>query len=490
MDLQIKPKKKNSTGNKIFLILNWILFALLTFFTALDLFIMFRHNLLNFKNINYIITGFMAVILILLFVLNIIRKGKIFTTIMSLFFLLITFFSFNYLNKGLNLFDKLNKNAKISENTMIVAVRADSDMNSVNDIKSKVLAPTEMDKENIDKLVKELQNKANVKLNIQDTKSYLQAYEDLISGKSQVMVLNAAYGDLIANAHPDYLEKIKKIYEYKIVEEVKEKKVDKKTDKNDSFNIYVSGIDTYGPITTVSRSDVNVLVTVNKKTHKIVLTTTPRDAYVKIAGGGKNQYDKLTHSGIYGIDTSVQTLENLYGIKIDHYARVNFTTFMKLIDLVGGIDVQNNQDFVSYHGKYHFPVGTVHLDSKKALGFVRERYSLSDGDRDRGRNHEKVIAAIIKKLTSKAALSNFSSILDEISSSVQTDMPVSEIMELVNQQLDSGEDFKIESQSLNGFGKMGLPSYAMPGYKLYMMEVDKQSLETCKNKMKEILEGK
>ena len=363
-------------------------------------------------------------------------------------------------------------------------------MNSINDVKGKVLAPTELDKENIDKLVKEVEEKANVKLNIQDTKSYLQAYEDLISGKSQVMVLNAAHGDLIANAYPDYLDKVKKIYEYKIVEEVKEEKKDKEVTGKDSFNIYVSGIDTYGPITTVSRSDVNVLITVNKKTHKIVLTTTPRDAYVKIAGGGNNQYDKLTHSGIYGVKASVKTLENLYGINIEHYARVNFTTFMKLIDLVGGIDVYNDQDFVSRIGNYHFPVGTVHLNSEKALGFVRERYNLADGDRDRGKNHEKVIAAIIKKMTSKAALNNFSSILDELSSSVQTDMPVSEIMELVNQQIDSGEDFKIESQALNGVGKTGLPSYAMPGYKLYMMEVDKQSLENCKSKIQSVLQGK
>ncbi|MBF1299841.1 MAG: LCP family protein [Parvimonas sp.] len=475
---------------KILMIINWILFAILSFFTITDLFIMFKYNLLNFKKINYIILAFMAIILILLLVLNIIRKGKIFTTIISTFFIIVTLFAFNYMNKGLNLFNKLNENAKVTENTMVVLVRADSDMNSINDVKGKVLAPTELDKENIDKLVKEVEEKANVKLNIQDTKSYLQAYEDLISGKSQVMVLNAAHGDLIANAYPDYLDKVKKIYEYKIVEEVKEEKKDKEVTGKDSFNIYVSGIDTYGPITTVSRSDVNVLITVNKKTHKIVLTTTPRDAYVKIAGGGNNQYDKLTHSGIYGVKASVKTLENLYGINIEHYARVNFTTFMKLIDLVGGIDVYNDQDFVSRIGNYHFPVGTVHLNSEKALGFVRERYNLADGDRDRGKNHEKVIAAIIKKMTSKTALNNFSSILDELSSSVQTDMPVSEIMELVNQQIDSGEDFKIESQALNGVGKTGLPSYAMPGYKLYMMEVDKQSLENCKSKIQSVLQGK
>lgn len=202
---------------KILMIINWILFAILSFFTITDLFIMFRYNLLNFKKINYIILAFMAIILILLLVLNIIRKGKIFTTIISTFFIIVTLFAFNYMNKGLNLFNKLNENAKVTENTMVVLVRADSDMNSINDVKGKVLAPTELDKENIDKLVKEVEEKANVKLNIQDTKSYLQAYEDLISGKSQVMVLNAAHGDLIANAYPDYLDKVKKYMNTKLL---------------------------------------------------------------------------------------------------------------------------------------------------------------------------------------------------------------------------------------------------------------------------------
>ncbi|EGL35497.1 DNA polymerase processivity factor [Parvimonas sp. oral taxon 110 str. F0139] len=214
MDMQAGGKRAEG---KILMIINWILFAILSFFTITDLFIMFRYNLLNFKKINYIILAFMAIILILLLVLNIIRKGKIFTTIISTFFIIVTLFAFNYMNKGLNLFNKLNENAKVTENTMVVLVRADSDMNSINDVKGKVLAPTELDKENIDKLVKEVEEKANVKLNIQDTKSYLQAYEDLISGKSQVMVLNAAHGDLIANAYPDYLDKVKKYMNTKLL---------------------------------------------------------------------------------------------------------------------------------------------------------------------------------------------------------------------------------------------------------------------------------
>ncbi len=147
----------------------------------------------------------------------------------------------------------------------------------------------------------------------------------------------------------------------------------------DSFNIYISGIDAYGPISTVSRSDVNIIMTVNRATHKILLTTTPRDSYVAIADGGQNQYDKLTHAGIYGVNASVHTLETLYDIDISNYIRLNFTSFLQLIDLVGGIDVENTQEFTSRVGGYYFPVGQVHLNAEQALGFVRERYSLEGG---------------------------------------------------------------------------------------------------------------
>ncbi|MCW6190122.1 LCP family protein, partial [Klebsiella pneumoniae] len=162
------------------------------------------------------------------------------------------------------------------------------------------------------------------------------------------------------------------------------------------------------------------IMTVNMNTHKILLTTTSRDAYVKIPGGGANQYDKLTHAGIYGVETSEQTLENLYGIKIDYYARINFTSFLKLIDQLGGVTVHNDQAFTSLHGKVDFPVGDIQMNSEQALGFVRERYSLDDGDNDRGKNQEKVISAIVNKLASLKSVSKFTSIVNNLQDSVQT----------------------------------------------------------------------
>ncbi|COO28491.1 capsular polysaccharide biosynthesis protein Cps14A [Streptococcus pneumoniae] len=231
-------------------------------------------------------------------------------------------------------------------------------------------------------------------------------------------------------------------------------------------------------------------MTVNRDTKKILLTTTPRDAYVPIADSGNNQKDKLTHAGIYGVDSSIHTLENLYGVDINYYVRLNFTSFLKMIDLLGGVDVHNDQEFSALHGKFHFPVGNVHLDSEQALGFVRERYSLTDGDRDRGRNQQKVIVAIIQKLTSTEVLKNYSSILQGLQDSLQTNIPIETMIDLVNTQLESGGNYKVNSQDLKGTGRMDLPSYAMPDSNLYVMEIDDSSLTVVKAAIQDVMEGR
>ena len=150
----------------------------------------------------------------------------------------------------------------------------------------------------------------------------------------------------------------------------------------------------------------------------------------------------------------------------------------------------NDQAFTSLHGKYSFSQGLVHLDAEKALGFVRERYGLSGGDNDRGKNQEKVITAIIKKLTSKEGLSNYQSVIKELSESIQTNMPIETAMGLANEQLSAGKDYNVTSQALTGTGSMGLPSYAMPGANLYMTQISEQSLREVTENIKEVLEGK
>ena len=302
------------------------------------------------------------------------------------------------------------------------------------------------------------------------------------------MVLSGSYASLLESVDSNYSSNLKTIYTYKIKKKNNNsaKQVDSKV-----FNIYISGIDTYGSISTVSRSDVNIIMTVNMNTHKILLTTTPRDAYVKIPDGGADQYDKLTHAGIYGVETSEKTLENLYGIKIDYYARINFTSFLKLIDQLGGVTVHNDQAFTSLHGKFDFPVGDIQMNSEQALVFVRERFSLVGGDNDRGKNQEKVISAIVNKLASLKSVSNFTSIVNNLQDSVQTNMSLDTINALANTQLDSGSKFTVTSQAVTCTGSTGqLTSFAMPNSSLYMMKLDDSSVESASQAIKNLMEEK
>lgn len=481
-----RSRKKKSNSNNLG-ILNLGLLLLYAIVATITVVMMFTYNILNVSSLNIIIASVLAGIFILALVLVVTKKAKVFTLLLLVISLLSSSAALYISKSTVDVLDKMNQTASVSEYEMTIVVPKDSTINSVADITS-VLAPTDNDQANIDALVQDVETNKGKTLSLDKVESYQKAYENLLTDSSKAMVLNSAYANLLELTYPDYADKLRTIYTYKVEKEVSAAK--ETTSSTDVFNVYISGIDTFGSISSVSRSDVNIIMTVNRKTKKVLLTTTPRDSYVKIADGGNDQYDKLTHAGIYGVDASIHTLENLYGIDINYYARLNFTSFLKLIDLVGGVDVVNNQEFTSLHGNYHFPVGQVHLDSDKALGFVRERYSLTNGDHDRGKNQEKVIAALINKLASINSISNYNAIIEGLSDSIQTNMPVDTMMTLANAQLDSGGSYTVASQALEGTGSTGeLTSYAMPGASLYMMKVDDASLEQMKAKIQSTMEG-
>ena len=462
--------------------------ALLTIYVLLGgflLFLIFRHNILAFRYLNVITAAVVILVALASLILIIYRKAEKFTIFFLTLAILVSSVSFFALQQFVGFTSHINSTSNYSEYSMSVVVLKDSEVHNVTQLDS-VTGPTDTDNENIQKLIADIKTSQSKELTVEQSTSYLAAYKSLVSGEAKAIVLNSVFENIIESEYPDYASKIRKIYTKNITKEVAAPKVS----KNKSFNVYVSGIDTYGPISSVSRSDVNILMTVNRDSKKILLTTTPRDSYVPIADGGNNQKDKLTHAGIYGVDSSIHTLENLYGVDINYYVRLNFTSFLKLIDLLGGVDVYNDQEFTSRHGKFHFPVGNVHLDSEQALGFVRERYSLADGDRDRGRNQQKVIVAIIQKLTSTEALKNYSDIIQGLQDSLQTNMPIETMMDLVNAQLESGGSYKVNSQDLKGTGQMGLPSYAMPDSNLYMMEIDDSSLAAAKSAIQDVMEGR
>lgn len=477
-----KSKKKNDRLK----IVNSTLLGVYTLLAAFLIFTIFRYHFLAFRYVNILVTVLILAVAVLLGFL--IFKGKAGKTTSAILIVALLVGSVSmYAVKGLvDLSAGVNSTSNYSEYEMSIVVPADSDVKNLKQL-TNVLAPSGNDQDNVQALMKNISQTQGHELTVDTASSYLAAYKSLTSGEAKAMVLNSVFEDTIRGEDPDYASKIKKIYTYKI-----SKKIDTAIGKQDPnaevFNIYVSGIDTYGPISSVSRSDVNIIMTVNRKTKKVLLTTTPRDAYVPIADGGLNQPDKLTHAGIYGVDASVHTLENLYGIDLNYYVRLNFTSFLKLIDLLGGIDIENDQEFTV--GNTHYPIGNISLNSEQALTFVRERYSLNGGDNDRGKNQEKVIAAVIKKLTSTDALKNYNAILSGLQDSVQTDMSLETMMNLINTQLESGGSYNVTSQALTGTGNTGLPSHAMPEANLYMMEIDQNSLAAAKAAIQEVMEGK
>ena len=480
-------RKQKRTSNRSWGMVNVGLTILYAILALILLFTMFNYNFLSFRFLNIIITIGLLVVLAISIFLQKTKKSPLVTTVVLVIFSLVSLVGIFGFKQMIDITNRMNQTAAFSEVEMSIVVPKESDIKDVSQLTS-VQAPTKVDKNNIETLMSALKKDKKVDVKVDDVASYQEAYDNLKSGKSKAMVLSGSYASLLESVDSNYDSNLKTIYTYKIKKKNNNsaKQVDSKV-----FNIYISGIDTYGSISTVSRSDVNIIMTVNMNTHKILLTTTPRDAYVKIPGGGADQYDKLTHAGIYGVETSEQTLENLYGIKIDYYARINFTSFLKLIDQLGGVTVHNDQAFTSLHGKFDFPVGDIQMNSEQALGFVRERYSLDGGDNDRGKNQEKVISAIVNKLASLKSVSNFTSIVNNLQDSVQTNISLDTINALANTQLDSGSKFTVTSQAVTGTGSTGqLTSYAMPNSSLYMMKLDNSSVASASQAIKNLMEEK
>lgn len=468
-------------------IVNAALLVLYAVLAGLAIYMMYAHHILAFRHLNVVYSIILVAIFVLCLTLSILKKSRVLTTVLLIVFSIIAAVSLFAFKSLVDVAHNMNETASYSEIEMSVVVPSNSSVNDVSDLTS-VQAPTDADGSNINELLSHIKSEKGVDLATEKVDSYQAAYENLVNGSSQAMVFNSAYSSLLEVSYENYQTNLKTIYSYKIKTSIKD---EAKAHDSNVFNIYISGIDTYGSISTVSRSDVNLILTVNMNTHKILMTETPRDAYVKIPDGGADQYDKLTHAGIYGVETSEKTLENLYGITIDYYARLNFDSFLKLIDALGGVTVYNSQAFTSLHGNYDFPVGNVTLDSDKALGFVRERYSLEHGDYDRGNNQMKVIQAILNKMTSLKSVSNYSTIISNVQDSIQTDMKLDTVMKLVNGQLDSGKKFTVTSQEVTGTGSTGeLTSYAMPTASLYMIQLDDASVAKASQAIKDVMEGK
>ena len=314
------------------------------------------------------------------------------------------------------------------------------------------------------------------------------------NGSVQAIVYNEGYGGILEEVYEDFQSQIKIIAQYSIESNTDSAVLGKAEEVNvedETFNIYISGIDVYGPVSTKSRSDVNIIATVNPTTKQILLTNTPRDYYVVIPGVSGSTKDKLTHAGIYGVESSMATLENLYDIDIPFYARVNFTSLITLVDAMGGVDVNSEFAFTtSGEGGAVMNVqkGLNHFDGKQALAFSRERYNLAGGDNQRGKNQEAVLTAILQKAMSPALLANASELITSVSDCVETNMTRTEMAKFINMQLSDAESWEIESTAATGTGD-SQACYSSGSQLLYVMWPDEASVAEISEKMQQVLSG-
>jgi LCP family protein required for cell wall assembly len=308
--------------------------------------------------------------------------------------------------------------------------------------------------------------------------------DQLYSGKIDVMVLDNSIRDYLNEQNADFESKTKIIFsiEKSSVKEVIAKDVDI---SKDPFIVLISGIDIRGPITARSRSDVNILMVVNPTTNKILTISIPRDTYTPL-GCKTGAYDKLTHSGIYGITCTVKTIENLVGIDINYYVRINFTSFLNIIDVIGKIDVYSKYTFTT-DGGYSYKEGMNLLNAEWALQFARERHSFASGDIQRGLNQQEVIKAVFNKLIQPSSLLKIEGIIKSTGKSVDTNLSTKDISLLVKKQIENYKPWSITTSNLSGTGDMQ-PTYSMGSRLLYVMRVDPTSLQQVQANIAEFMQ--
>lgn len=317
-------------------------------------------------------------------------------------------------------------------------------------------------------------------------KNVVELFEDLQDNKIDAVLINESTKNLLDTDLADMKLKLKEIYKvYVSIEKTDIVKVVDITKK--PFNIYVAGGDAYGSIDNVTNTDVNMIITVDPINRKVLLTSIPRDYYVNLPSFGDDAYDKLTHAGYYGIEESAKAIENLLDIDINYYVKVNFSTIEGVIDAIEGVDVYSDYSFKAdiYPDYFTFKKGMNHLNGKQALAFARERHSFKDGDVQRVKNQQKVLTAIIKKITSSTTLvTNFSQILDSVGNSFSTNMETKSINRFIKMQLNDMRGWSIESQNLIGTDLYTKETYTYPNLQLYVMKQDKESVDAAKEKIK------
>ncbi len=508
-------KKRNKKGNVLYKIIGVLLLISSLFLVGISI----KTDFISALPLKYLLAGGGIILFVNLFLgFFLFRKrvkqkpkkvASFFAIIFTIFFGLASF----YIYKTFGVLDNMTKDTRIY--TYHVMVLNDAKYESINDLTGETLGYYNNNSNSIKKAREVLKKKVTAKEepfgNLEGLGSSLldKSTDAILVEKSQKDILDKAtdvetkeitsslntYGgestddsetSSISNnkiSLSGFSSKTRVLYTFKVEAKVDSKEVDV---TKDVFNVYISGMDEYGKVREVSRSDVNIIATINPKTRQILLTNVPRDYYVQLHDtiGYK---DKLTHAGTYGIDTSVKTLEDLLGIEINYYYKVNFSSLKNIVNALGGVEVYSEYDFRSWNG-YNFSKGLNKVNGRQALAFARERKTFQDGDNQRGKNQQALIEAIFKKCTSPSIITNYSSLLNSLMDSILTNMGTKSITSLAKMQLKDNSKWTITSQQLSGTGGSNY-TYTAPGQLLYVTIPDEESITKAKDNIKKVSDG-
>ena len=405
-------------------------------------------------------------------------KKRAIGTFLSLIYLVFLILVIVYELNTIGFLKKLGfKNYK-TENYSILVLN-DSKYEKIEDLEKKNIGSLEFNTDGLKESKEKVEKKISVNFKIYNDISELK--KDFEKKKVEAMLIENSILAILTEDDGEFASSYKVIYDFSV--DVETKDIAKKVDiTKDTFSIYVSGIDTYGAVSSVSRSDVNMVITVNPKTNKILITSIPRDYYVPLAG--KNGKDKLTHAGIYGVETSVKTIENLLDTKINYYIKVNFTSLIKVVDALGGVKVYSKYNFTSMDG-YTYKEGYNNVNGEKALSFVRERKAFNGGDRVRVENQAAMIKALVEKATSPSIITKYNSLLKTLEKLFVTNLNMEDITEFIKKQIDDMKSWEVESQSLDGKDDYQY-TYSYKGQKLYVMTPDNETVINAHNKIEEM----
>lgn len=369
------------------------------------------------------------------------------------------------------------------ERTFEILARAD-DMrySKLKDIADSTVYTVDGDFEGKAEAEEELGDKYQASVDYYESLSDLGT--DLLNKSCNLIMLSDQGKSEMLDISPNFDRETKVVGKIKV--KVKAKDIAKRKNvTKESYNVLVSGIDNDNRISENGRSDVNMIVTVNPVAKNILLTSIPRDyrIYMKKFSGAS---DKLTHTGLYGVDTTAEAVEDLLDLDVNYYVKVNYATVRQVVDAIGGVEVYSDR-YLHLDDEsgdtYVYKKGTNLLGGNQALRFARERESYEEGDIHRNENQQAVMKAIIEKATSsKTILMNYGSILRGLEGYMATNMNEDEIKSIIKSELTDFGGWKIETQNLTGEGNSDV-LYSTPGDYAYVMEQDEDVIRKARAKI-------